>query len=74
MAFVETRFPTDISYGSAGGPEYSTDIIVTQGGYEQRNINWAASRARYNVAYGVRTHLDPRVAVRRDPAIPRDLR
>jgi uncharacterized protein (TIGR02217 family) len=55
MAFIETRFPTDISYGSAGGPEYSTDIVVTQGGYEQRNINWSAARARYNVAYGVRT-------------------
>jgi uncharacterized protein (TIGR02217 family) len=55
MAFIETRFPADISYGSAGGPEYSTDIVVTQGGYEQRNINWSQSRARYNVAYGVRT-------------------
>ena len=40
MAFIETRFPADISFGSAGGPEYSTDIVVTQGGYEQRNINW----------------------------------
>ncbi len=55
MAFIETRFPADISYGSAGGPEYSTDIVVTQGGFEQRNINWSQSRARYNVAYGVRT-------------------
>jgi uncharacterized protein (TIGR02217 family) len=55
MAFIETRFPADISYGSAGGPEYSTDIVITQGGYEQRNINWASARARYNVAYGVRS-------------------
>ncbi|MDX2073491.1 MAG: DUF2460 domain-containing protein [Alphaproteobacteria bacterium] len=64
MAFIETRFPTDISFGSAGGPEYSTDIIITQGGYEQRNINWAAARARYNVAYGVRTQeqLDALIA------------
>jgi len=55
MAFIETRFPTDISFGSAGGPEYSTDIVITQGGHEQRNINWSAARARYNVAYGVRS-------------------
>lgn len=55
MAFIETRFPADISYGSSGGPEYSTDIIETHGGYEQRNVNWSASRARYNVAHGVRT-------------------
>lgn len=55
MAFIDTRFPADISYGSAGGPEYSTDIVITQGGHEQRNINWSAARARYNVAYGVKT-------------------
>ena len=55
MAFVETRFPTDISYGSAGGPQYSTDVVITHGGYEQRNANWAEARAVYNVAYGVKT-------------------
>jgi uncharacterized protein (TIGR02217 family) len=64
MAFIETRFPADISYGSAGGPTYSTDIVITQGGHEQRNINWSAARARYNVAYGVRTQaqLDALIA------------
>ena len=51
MAFIEVRFPTDIAYGSAGGPEYSTDIVITQGGYEQRNVNWSQARARYNVAH-----------------------
>lgn len=55
MSFAETRFPADISYGSAGGPEFSTDIIVTQSGHEQRNSNWIMARARYNVAYGVKT-------------------
>ncbi len=55
MAFVETRFPTDIAYGSAGGPEYFTDIVITHGGYEQRNVNWAQARAKYNVAHGVKT-------------------
>jgi len=55
MAFHEVRFPTDISYGSIGGPGFSTDIIITHGGYEQRNINWAEARAKYNVAHGVKT-------------------
>lgn len=55
MAFHEVRFPTDISYGSSGGPEYSTDIIVTHSGHEQRNINWAEARGKYNVAQGVKT-------------------
>ena len=55
MSFVETQFPSDISYGSSGGPEYSTDVVITQGGHEQRNINWAQARARYNVAHGVKS-------------------
>lgn len=55
MSFVETQFPSDISYGSSGGPEYSTDVVIAQSGHEQRNINWSQSRARYNVAHGVKT-------------------
>lgn len=55
MPFVETRFPTDIAYGSSGGPAYSTDVVTTAAGYEQRNSNWSQSRARYNVAHGVKT-------------------
>lgn len=64
MAFVETRFPTDIAYGSAGGPEYSTDVVIMQSGYEQRNSNWSQARIRYNVAYGVKTQaqLDALIA------------
>jgi uncharacterized protein (TIGR02217 family) len=55
MSFHEIRFPVDISYGSAGGPEFSTDVVVTQSGYEQRNSNWAEARAKYNISYGVKT-------------------
>lgn len=55
MAFHEVQFPVDISYGSSGGPNYSTDVVVTAGGHEQRNINWSAARAKYNVAHGVKT-------------------
>lgn len=64
MAFEEVRFPTDISYGSSGGPEYSTDIVEIASGYEQRNANWQQARARYNVAHGVKTkaQLDALIA------------
>lgn len=55
MEFVETQFPTDISYGSSGGPEYATDVVVSTSGYERRNVNWQQARARYNVAHGVKT-------------------
>jgi uncharacterized protein (TIGR02217 family) len=64
MAFVETRFPMDISFGSSGGPEYSTAVVELASGYEQRNVNWAEARARYNVAHGVKTQaqLDALIA------------
>lgn len=64
MAFIETRFPADIAYGSVGGPEYSTEVVMTHSGYEQRNANWAQARARYNVAHGVKTQaqLDTLIA------------
>lgn len=55
MGFEEVRFPADISYGSSGGPEYSTDVVATFSGHEQRNVNWQQARARYNVAHGVKT-------------------
>ena len=64
MAFEEVRFPTDISYGSSGRPEYSTDIVEIASGHEQRNSNWQQARARYNVAHGVKTkpQLDALIA------------
>jgi uncharacterized protein (TIGR02217 family) len=64
MAFVETQFPTDISYGSSGGPEYATDVVISQSGAEQRNVNWTQARARFNVAHGVKTQaqLDALIA------------
>ncbi len=62
-SFHEVRFPIDIAYGSVGGPEYSTDVIVTHGGNEKRNINWEAARNRYNVAYGVQSQQQLAVLV-----------
>lgn len=64
MAFVEVRFPVDIAFGSSGGPVYSTDVVETASGFEQRNANWAQARARYNIAHGVKTQtqLDALIA------------
>lgn len=64
MSFVEIQFPPDISYGSSGGPLYATDIVITAGGHEQRNVQWEQARARYNVAHGVKTkaQLDQLIA------------
>lgn len=50
----EVQFPVDISYGSRGGPNFMTDIVALDSGHESRNINWALSRNKYDVSYGVR--------------------
>ncbi len=55
MGFDEVQFPVDISYGSEGGPEFLTDIAVTAGGHERRNVKWSSPRTRYQVSYGVRS-------------------
>ena len=56
MSFLESRrFPEDISYGSRGGPGYSTSISTLASGYEQRNVNWAVPRHDYDAGYAVRS-------------------
>ncbi|HEQ98804.1 MAG TPA: TIGR02217 family protein [candidate division Zixibacteria bacterium] len=52
--FHEVQFPTDISYESSGGPEFSTEVIELGSGHERRNQNWTYARQRWNVGYGVR--------------------
>jgi len=53
--FHEVRFPTDISYGAKGGPGYSTGVVTTDSGWEQRNINWEQGRCEYDVSYGIKS-------------------
>lgn len=55
MSFHEVQFPTDISYGSIGGPEFSTDVVRLSSGFEKRNANWTYPGERWNVAYGINT-------------------
>lgn len=56
--FHEVQFPTDISYGSEGGPEFSTEVTRLSNGAEQRNQNWTYPLERWNVAYGVKDQDD----------------
>jgi len=58
MAFLETQFPTDISYGSSGGPGYSTQILTLDSGQEIRIARWNNARHRYDASYGVSDYAD----------------
>lgn len=62
--FHEVRFPPDISYGAVGGPIFSTGVVTSMSGGEQRAQNWAMSRLKYDVSHGVKTkeQLDKLIA------------
>jgi uncharacterized protein (TIGR02217 family) len=55
IEFSEERFPTDIAFGSSGGPERNTEIVTLGSGREHRNQRWAHSRRRYEAGYGVKS-------------------
>lgn len=54
MIFHEVQFPTSISFGSSGGPERRTEIVVLGSGHEERNTRWADSRRNYNAGFGIK--------------------
>ena len=55
VEFDEVRFPTDVSYGSSGGPTFKTSIFEAFRGDEKRNIDWASPLMEFDVAYGIKT-------------------
>jgi uncharacterized protein (TIGR02217 family) len=62
--FHDVQFPPGISYGSSGGPAFSTSIIETDSGQEQRVARWSAPRRTYNVGHGLK-NLDDLYAVQK---------
>ena len=53
MAFHNTRLPVDIERGALGGPGFKTTVTPLGSGKEQRNIDWARTRAEFDVGYGL---------------------
>ncbi|MEO5619745.1 MAG: DUF2460 domain-containing protein [Cypionkella sp.] len=58
MAFHEIRFPSNVSFGSQGGPERLTEIVSLANGFEERNTPWEHSRRRYDAGFGLRSLED----------------
>lgn len=58
MAFHDIRFPTNLSFGSVGGPERRTDVVTLANGFEERNTPWEHSRRRYDAGAGLRSPDD----------------
>jgi uncharacterized protein (TIGR02217 family) len=58
MSFDEIELPLRVGFGSKGGPNFSTEIIVIDSGYERRNQNWAQARRVFDARTGVRSASD----------------
>lgn len=58
MAFHEVRFPTELSFGSEGGPERRTEIVALANGFEERNTPWEHARRRYDAGVSMRSPDD----------------
>lgn len=52
MAYIDSpRFPPELSYGSSGGPEWSTEVTPVESGAEHRNAKWSNARRSFDVAH-----------------------
>lgn len=49
MTFIESRLDLGYDFGTVGGPQFSTTIIVLGSGHEQRNSNWTESRSKWQI-------------------------
>ncbi len=56
--FHDVQFPLQLGFGAAGGPEFSTQVVVTGSGHEQRNSQWSDARVHYDAGVGIRSEAD----------------
>ncbi|MGQ0660220.1 DUF2460 domain-containing protein [Sphingosinicella sp.] len=57
-AFANVRFPIALGREAAVTPEFSTAIVTTANGVEQRNADWADARLRFDAGPGVRSEAE----------------
>lgn len=58
QSFDDVRFPIAIGREALAATEFSTAIVVSASGHEQRNSEWAVARMRYDAGPGVRSEND----------------
>jgi uncharacterized protein (TIGR02217 family) len=57
-AFEDVRFPVALGRQASVEPAFSTAIVTTAAGAEQRNSEWADARLRFDAGPGVRGEAD----------------
>lgn len=56
--FHDVRLPVAISFGSTGGPRFSTSVTITASGFERRNRDWKEARSEFDISTGIRSTRD----------------
>ncbi len=57
-AFDDVRFPLEIGRAASVTPSFSTAVVATASGAEQRNADWADARMRFDAGPGVRSEAE----------------
>lgn len=58
QAFDDVQFPIALGREASVEPGFSTAIVTTAGGHEQRNADWADARLRFDAGPGIRSEGD----------------
>jgi uncharacterized protein (TIGR02217 family) len=58
QAFDDVQFPLSLGRGASVTPGFSTAVVTTASGHEQRNADWASGRLRFDAGPGVRSEGD----------------
>jgi uncharacterized protein (TIGR02217 family) len=62
-AFEDVRFPIALGQEASVEPAFSTAIVTTAAGVEQRNSDWADARLRFDAGPGVRGEEELKVLI-----------
>jgi uncharacterized protein (TIGR02217 family) len=57
-AFDDVTFPIAIGRTASAEPGFSTAVVTSAAGFEQRNADWAQGRMRFDAGPGVRSESD----------------
>ncbi len=58
QAFDDVSFPLAIGRRASVQPNFSTTVVTTSSGYEQRNTDWAQGRLHFDAGPGIRAEAD----------------
>lgn len=58
MAVLTTRMPDKVAAGFVGGPEFATDVVIVESGFEQRNQKWSQARRSWQADHRHKTQAE----------------